>query len=535
MKNKKRLLICDGLIPEFIGQRDGLEIWTQAEFGRHVRRRGLWHLICAYTEATMVMHRLWLRPRLLLAMSVLWLMSPRACYLADEAGCRVRIGPMGLFIRMLRILAESLQLPFLLRSVKSEVITLKRRAAQIPEKRSLVPGWVLYLKTDLWFSTQTGGSVTHMAGVANHLDVAGWSPWVFATASNPILSVKVKVSRIFPDESFWDFREVPPLRFSRKAFGDVKDALGRERPTFIYQRYSLNNYAAVRLAQDLSVPLVTEYNGSEVWIGKNWGSPVVYPGISEEIERLNLDAADLIVVVSSESKSELINRGVDSSRILINPNGVDAELFHPKIEDRELRRTLGLTGHQVIGFIGTFGPWHGTEELVKAFARLLDRFPEAKENLHLLMVGDGVMRNSAEKLASELNIHQCCTFTGQVPQAEGPRYLACCDILVAPHVPNPDGTPFFGSPTKLFEYMAMGRPIVASRLGQMEEVLDHDQTAWLVEPGDTEALVDGLACLLGDKARTTRLGEAARHEVLAKYTWQVHVNKILGALQGGGQ
>jgi glycosyltransferase involved in cell wall biosynthesis len=390
----------------------------------------------------------------------------------------------------------------------------------------------LYLKTDLWFSTQVGGSVTHMAGVANHLAAGGWSPWVFATASNPLLSAEVRANRILPDESFWDFREVPALRFSRKICGNVKEALGGERPAFIYQRYSLNNYAAVRLAQHLSVPLVTEYNGSEVWISQNWGHPVAYPQISEEIERLNLDAADLIVVVSTASKDELISRGVDSSRILINPNGVDAEFFNPKVEDSELRRTLGLAGCRVIGFIGTFGPWHGTEELVRAFSRLLERFPEKKEKLHLLMVGDGVMRNAAEKMASELNIHQYCTFTGQVPQVDGPRYLACCDILVAPQVPNPDGTPFFGSPTKLFEYMAMGRPIVASRLGQMEEVLDHGQTAWLVEPGDPEALADGIANLLADEGLCSHLGETARGEVLAKHTWQVHVNRILCALQG---
>ena len=76
----------------------------------------------------------------------------------------------------------------------------------------------------------------------------------------------------------------------------------------------------------------------------------------------------------------------------------------------------------------------------------------------------------AREIAAKSNVTEECLFTGLIPQEKGPQYLAVADILVAPHVPNPDGTPFFGSPTKLFEYMAMGRGIVASNLDQIGEV-----------------------------------------------------------------
>jgi glycosyltransferase involved in cell wall biosynthesis len=98
-------------------------------------------------------------------------------------------------------------------------------------------------------------------------------------------------------------------------------------------------------------------------------------------------------------------------------------------------------------------------------------------------------------------------------------------------VRNPDGTPFFGSPTKLFEYMAMGRGIVASNIDQVGEVLRHGETAWLVEPGDADALAAGLERLLSDPDLARRLGEAARRDAVAGHTWRDHTRRIVEALE----
>src|SRR5262249_6789772 len=117
------------------------------------------------------------------------------------------------------------------------------------------------------------------------------------------------------------------------------------------------------------------------------------------------------------------------------------------------------------------------------------------------------------------------------PQEEGATHLAACDILASPHVPNPDGTPFFGSPTKLFECMAMGKGIVASDLDQIGQILKHQQTAWMVEPGDSASLMLGLKTLIDDAAIRGRLGAAARCEVVAHYTWQAHTGKIVEKLK----
>src|SRR5262249_57250554 len=138
--------------------------------------------------------------------------------------------------------------------------------------------------------------------------------------------------------------------------------------------------------------------------------------------------------------------------------------------------------------IGTFGPWHGAEVLADAFGRLLAAHPEYRDRARLLLIGDGSRKGQVTEALGRHGATEAAVLTGLVPQAERPKYLAACDLLASPHVPNADGTPFFGSPTKLFEYMAMGRGIVASDLDQIGEVLRHDPTAWLGRPGSPREL-----------------------------------------------
>jgi glycosyltransferase involved in cell wall biosynthesis len=168
---------------------------------------------------------------------------------------------------------------------------------------------------------------------------------------------------------------------------------------------------------------------------------------------------------------------------------------------------------------------------MKAFHALLAAHPECEKTVKLLMIGDGMTLPEAKRLARQYEMGRRCVFTGMVPQADGPKYLAACDLLVAPHVPNPDGSPFFGSPTKLFEYMAMGKGIVASDLEQIGEVLEDGKTALLVKPGDAAGLAEGIYRLCGDPLLRGSLGREARRRALEKHTWEEHTRRIVHKLQ----
>ena len=102
---------------------------------------------------------------------------------------------------------------------------------------------------------------------------------------------------------------------------------------------------------------------------------------------------------------------------------------------------------------------------------------------------------------------------------------------MSPHVANPDGSTFFGSPTKLFEYMAAGRGIVASRLEQIAEVLEDGRTALLAEPGDPASLAQALLQMARDTRLREDLGRAAREEVLRRYSWKEHTRRIADKLR----
>ena len=117
-----------------------------------------------------------------------------------------------------------------------------------------------------------------------------------------------------------------------------------------------------------------------------------------------------------------------------------------------------------------------------------------------------------------------------VPHAEMPAYLAACDILVSPHGRQADGEEFFGSPTKLFEYMASGRAIVASAVGQIAEVLVDERSALLVPPDDPDALCRAIVRLVDDACLRARLGRAARGSAEQCHTWRQNAERVLASV-----
>ena len=120
--------------------------------------------------------------------------------------------------------------------------------------------------------------------------------------------------------------------------------------------------------------------------------------------------------------------------------------------------------------------------------------------------------------------------TGLIDHDEALRLLAASDVCVSPHVPNPDGSRFFGSPTKLFEYMGLGKAIVASDLEQIGEVIEDERTGLLSPPGDVDAAAAAILRLLDDPELRVRLGDAALAEARERYSWKAHARRILDAL-----
>ncbi len=523
-----RLIVVRGGLPlpapapgDFVVSDDELRGWVLN--GRIFRSVGRFQCARLLTE------RLSTSGRPMLAWA-LRLVARGRCYIADAEGEEREI-TLGLLLRWSsQVARESMGKGALLRRAQHEVEVTERAARSRPTPAWNAHGHPLYLRTDLSFGVRAGGSVGHIAGVLNELAGEGQPPLLLTMAPVPTVRADTEIHHVGVPERFWNFRELPTLELNAVFFDAALRALAGRPVSFVYQRYSLNNYAGLRLAHHFGVPFILEYNGSEVWMSRHWAKPLKYEALATRIELLNVNRADLVVVVSRAMRDELLARGVDADRVLVNPNAVDAERYSPAVDGAPVRQRYRLEGKIVLGFISTFQVYHGAVVLARAFAELLTNHPEHRDSVRLLMIGAGPEADRARHIIESAGIAAGVQFTGLVPQEEGPQHLAACDVFVSPHVPNADGSPFFGSPTKLFEYMAMGKGIVASNLDQIGEMLRHGETAWLVPPGDVQALSAGLDRLVRDADLRRSLGAAARLDVLAHHTWRAHVRRTLEAL-----
>jgi glycosyltransferase involved in cell wall biosynthesis len=425
-----------------------------------------------------------------------------------------------------QLISEPLQLPYVFSRILHDLAQLEsKRSCAYPEQLSIV-----YLRTDHWFGIKSGGSVAHIAGVANAFRDLG-VPLFFLSSDKLELidESRTPLIQVRPGKHIRNIPDAPQLAYNFKLIREGDAAIAERRPTLLYQRYSQYNYAGAYLAAKWKIPFVLEYNGSEVWMSRHWGTPLRYQRWAEQIELVNLKAANAIVVVSEAMKKELVSRGLFPEKILVNPNGVDIDRFNPEalVEERSrIRREYDWADKIVVGFIGTFGMWHGAEVLARAVRPVVLRNPRVS----FLFIGEGARKERAVDIIEKEGMRERVVFTGSVPQELGPGYLSATDILVAPHVPNPDGSPFFGSPTKLFEYMAMARGIVASNLDQIGEILTGGATALLVPPGSVMELANAILELAMDSQKSIRLGAAARAHVSAEYTWRRHTERIMSHL-----
>lgn len=401
---------------------------------------------------------------------------------------------------------------------------------------------ILYLRTYFNFNLKAGGSVGHTAGVINSLRQKAKLK-IISNDFLPEVIPEVEIIKPFKVK-LGLINNLLEILYNFKLLRILKPRI--QEFDLIYHRYTGNSFIAAKLASKYSIPLVLEFNSSTYWAIKHWKIKQSFPKnvlrflfnhlirlpLTCIIEKYNLEKATLIVVVSEPLKENLIQTGVPGKKILVNPNGVDPEKFSDRISSDTIRKKYRITRDKLVfGFIGTFGQWHGIIELTKAILLFYDQYPEECDKTIFMLIGDGILMKDVQKIISNSKYQAQIILTGLVSQELAPAYLAACDIYLSPHIKNPDGTKFFGSPTKLFEYMAMKKPIIASNLDQIGEILTHGKDAYLIPPGDIYALTTAMKILVGDKSLREKLGHEAREKVLSAFTWDHHVDHILNEIK----
>lgn len=409
-----------------------------------------------------------------------------------------------------------------------------------------IRGCGVYLRTDFWARIESGGSYGHTCYVARELAAVTERLVCLMAHRYPLLDEYGVEQVVLPPPPGPDSEEtiVGATAHYLLALRPACEAL---RPAYIYERLCLGNYAGALLSRELGIPYLVEYNGSEISMRRSFdGVGYAYEREYLQAEALAFRQATMISVVSEEVKASLVARGVDAEKILVNPNGADLAAYAPaeSAEKAAIRTELGLDPERpVVGFTGTFGGWHGIDVLAAALPRICARRPDVQ----FLLIGDGNYKHLIDHAVREHRLGDRVRAVGRVPQAEGARLLKACDLYVSPHSSHMVDSRFFGSPTKIFEYMAMAGGIVASDLEQIGQVLslalrptdlrDPDVAAGearavLCRPGDVDEFVEGVVGLLARPDLWPVLGRNARRAVEQHYSWSRHVARLWAFLAG---
>ena len=378
-------------------------------------------------------------------------------------------------------------------------------------------------------TSQAGGALSHIKGFLAGLVSVGASCEIFSGRSLPVQDFAVHPVPI--KRRFFLFHESRMLSYNVRFALTVKKFLRGRQVRALYQRHGRFMIAGALLSRWSGIPFILEYNGSETWMADHW-DPARFRRLLRRCEETSLAQADLVVVVSEALKQDLRRRGIAEEKILLNPNAVDPAVFHPGCGGDEVRGQLGLTASNVVvGFLGTFHYWHGIKVLEQAILQLLrdEAMDEVITNLRFVLVGEGLLRTEMRNNL-ESYVGSKVFFTGLIPHGRVPAYLDAADILVSPHIRMPDGQPFFGSPTKIYEYMAMAKGIIASNLDQLSEVLMHEKSAWLVEPGNVSELASAIVLLARNPVLRNQLGNNARASAFAEHTWHQNAERVLARI-----
>jgi len=412
---------------------------------------------------------------------------------------------------------------------------------------------VAFLGPSLQLLDSFRGSTSHVRGVIGGFKKLGWEPVIFAPGKFEGVEGKYHI--------------IPPV-FRNVLTGGVVDMLfdfiftfkslpliRKENPAFLYQRHGRYSICGIMLSRLTGIPLILEMNALLARESGRWSRTGNYlRRYIAMYEKLCVRHAHRISAISTILRDDIIAAGVEPKRVFVNPNGADENAFKPGCGGDEIRKKLRLEENIVIGFSGSFYPWHGVDVLTE----IIEKTIPVHKNVTFLLVGEGPERpvleeklegkipmlhlNFSSILEQEVderssagaipNPHKNISkfngviFTGRISPGDVPAYLDTCDILLSPIGEGKE----YSSPIKIFEYMAVGKVILCFDMGQMSNILKNGIDSVMTSPGDVDSYFNALEKLISDRNLRDSLGSAARKKFLEHYTWKANVKRVIDGI-----
>lgn len=290
--------------------------------------------------------------------------------------------------------------------------------------------------------------------------------------------------------------------------------IGQRSTSLIYERYAFFAFAAAWFSSRRLIPFILEVNYYSATPLVRCRSRILLP-LARRVEKFVFENADCIITVSTHLKEKIIEYyGLPEEKFLVQTNAVDLDRFDLS---QQVEQEIDDKTEVIIGFVGGFYAWHGLDFLVKVFNELLSHGKDVK----LLLIGDGPEKQKIEEQVKRLGIQKYVDFTGAVAPQELPRYMSKFDIGVMPNSNE------YGSPMKIFEYMATGVAVVAPDYSPILDVIENKFNGFVFQRNNAESFRLVLEGVIDNPELTTKVVDQAIQDIKLKYNWDAHVVEIL--------
>ena len=288
------------------------------------------------------------------------------------------------------------------------------------------------------------------------------------------------------------------------------------KPDVIYARQELLDFMPPLIARLFQMPYVIEINGLAEDELVSMGMKRIVPGIFAAVRRINGKCAQNIICVSEGIKKEIIRRDrQDENKIVVIPNGANTDIFHP-LSKLECRKRFGLSEAVFyVGFVGSFLPWQGLDILVES-ARIINQ--SGSEDIKFILIGDGMEKEKLTKKVQECGLQDTVLFYARVDYENIVYYINAFDLAVAPYTSKNESLAL-GSPLKLFEYLACGKPIIATQMDGISNILNELNYDCFFKKNDAFDLAGKIIKMYKNSNELEQMGRTGRALALEKYNW----------------
>jgi glycogen(starch) synthase len=271
----------------------------------------------------------------------------------------------------------------------------------------------------------------------------------------------------------------------------------------------LTGFAGISFKHQMQKPLVSTIHGTEIGRAQGLHNPDSLT--IDGIEWWTTYEANKIIVTSASMKAEIQGHfHLPPEKIEIVPNGIDTKRYNASVDQSAIKGRYGVhPDEKLVLCVGRLVPQKGIEYLIRAVSRIAERYPEAK----FIIVGEGWLRGHLEYIARSTGYQWKITFTGWIPDQELVALLNSADALVVPSIYEPFGI-------VALEGMAAGVPVVASDVGGLAEIVEHEHTGILAYSRSPESIAWAVGRVLSDPNHSKEMAQNAQQMVQKTYSWE---------------